>query len=355
MAWNWRPSPLELKMKDARSIAASNAMQGYVPAEADPSKYVATPQVLAQEQMQGYTPALAGYSLPDTPVQPQPLQGGVRLPADAARELGKGWIYTQQQEQAAQQREALLAEYQRNEARIAEIERQIKTTGGTFDELDMNLAANRAGIGDIGNAQMHLGRIESRKNSERERAINGDKNKAAARKELNNAYIMMAEASPAARNAWKAAIDDMATEYENTYGEKFTPVEIPMGSTGSSARATNKQEFTDKMRNLRNEKGNLTDEGMANLQADIDAMPKGDMRNECQTLLDAEKSQEKKDAGAAAERAKEKAAIEEASKKFSGWNMKNGDSKTYTADNGKTVTYTKVNGKLEFTCGKSKG
>lgn len=254
-----------------------------------------------------------------------------------------------------QQREALMEEYRRNQARIAEIDQQIKAAGGNIDELDRNLAANRAEIGDIGNAQLHLGRIETRKNSERDRAVNREKNKVAARKELNNAYIMMAEASPAARNAWQSAIDDMTADYEKTYGEKFTPVAIPTGKTGMDAPATNKQEFTDKMRNLRNEKGNLTDEGIRLLQADIDAMPKGDMRNECQTLLDAEKSQEKKTAGAAAERAKEKAAIEEASKKFSGWNMKNGESKTYTAGNGKTVTYTKVNGRLEFTCGKSKG
>lgn len=55
-------------------------------------------------------------------------------------------------------------EIAQNNARIAELKQKLATLEGSTsgNALDMRLAANRARIGDMGNAQQHLGRIETR-------------------------------------------------------------------------------------------------------------------------------------------------------------------------------------------------
>lgn len=57
----------------------------------------------------------------------------------------------------------------RNEARIAELRAKLQSLPSD-DELDRQLAANRASRGDIGTAVTHLNRIDSRTEANRERA-----------------------------------------------------------------------------------------------------------------------------------------------------------------------------------------
>lgn len=177
--WNWEPQPIETRLKDARSIAAAKAMEGYLPREADPRTYEATPAVLATEAMEGYVPWGANYNpqgrptnnLPNT----QPAYPG-RGPQQYDN-LGQGVIYQQQQEQAQAQLEqaqaqleALRAEYAANAQKIQQLKMELvslnETSGKYMDDLDMRLAANRAGIGDMGTAMAHQNRIITRQQLE---------------------------------------------------------------------------------------------------------------------------------------------------------------------------------------------
>lgn len=161
--WNWQPQPIETRLKDARSIAAANAMQGYLPLEADPRSTEPTPAILASEQMAGYNPT---GELVNT-FYPRDV---VRAPHRAPEQydnFGQGAIYTQKQIDAVDQQIAA------NNARIAQLKQELsKIMSGmakSADEFDRMLAANRANVGDLANAQTHLGRIEARKLAEEQR------------------------------------------------------------------------------------------------------------------------------------------------------------------------------------------
>lgn len=56
-----------------------------------------------------------------------------------------------------------------NNAQIAQLKQELSQLTMTADDFDRRLAQNRAGIGDMGNAQIHLGRIETRKQAEANR------------------------------------------------------------------------------------------------------------------------------------------------------------------------------------------
>lgn len=347
--WNFRgQAPVNTEEAERAGIIARQKanMQGYY----------------AQPGMEGYVPSqeapgmTPGVVTQNTPIPELNQQGGVRLPQDARGALGTGDAYTRQQEM----RQALEDEYRRNAARIQEIEAELasisKSERGRLDDLDMRLAQNRSEIGDMGNAQMHLGRIESRRTSDRDRALSESKDRMAAEDEIDRLYMMRAEGSPGQQAYYDRAIARKEAEYQNRYGKPYGgQLEVPTGSLGAGDTPTNMVAFNQKVQSLRNAKGNLSDASIAELRKDIEKLPQGEARNAAQKALDAEISQEKRDANAKAERAKENAAIAEAKKKVSGWDLEPGASKSYTATNGKTVTYTKVGGRVEFACGKSRG
>lgn len=363
--WNWKPTPIDLKLKDGRSRAAAEQMAGYRPFEADPSHFEATPQILAQEQMQGYTPALAGYSLPDGPVQQgeQQLQGGVRLPWDAAQGLNKGWIYTQQQEQAAQQQKALFDEYNRNTARIEAIEAELKRIGAedreSLDNLDRTLAANRAGIGDIGNAQMHLNRIDNRAAVLAGKNLNTDTDRVAAEDEIDRLYMMRAEGSPGQQAYYDRAIARKEAEYARKYGKPYGgELAIPTGPQGAGT-VTTFQGYDDVLQQELKANGNngrLSKAQISKLNAILDKLPSGNERNERKKALDAVKSNEKHDEDVAKQKAKEKAAIAEVKPDVTGRGLnQTGDSKSVVAKNGLTVTVTRMSdGSIQYKCGSTK-
>lgn len=323
-------------------------MQGYAPAP----------------DMTGYTPALAGYSLPDSPVQPQEMQGGVRLPWNAAQGLNKGWIYTQQQEQAAQQQKALFDEYNRNAARIEAIEAELKRIGAegsdSLDELDRSLAINRAGIGDIGNAQMHLNRIETRRAAGLGKDLNAAKDRVAAEDEIDRLYMMRAEGSPGQQAYYDRAIARKEAEYRRLYGKPYGgELAIPTGPQPPGTVSTF-QGYDDVLQQELNANGNngrLSKAQISKLNAILDKLPAGDERNARKKALDAVVSNEKYADDVAKQKAKEKAAIAEVKKSVTGWDLKEtGASKTVTAKNGQTVTVTRMSdGSVQYKCGSTKG
>ena len=359
--WNWAPSPLELKLKDARANANMANMQGYIPYENDPRNYEETPAVHAQEMMSGYVPAYAGYSLPNSPAQvpSNEIQGGVRIPQSERGALGTGMAYTQQQEQIA----ALKDEYARNEQRIAQIEQELRTISyedrKAIDELDLALAENRAGIGDLGSSQMHMNRIDNRRAADRNHASSGSLDRVAAEDEIDRLYVQRAEATPSQQAYIDRAIKRKEDAYEKTYGKKYGGLlDIPTGAQDKN-KVTTFQGYDDVLQQelvANGKNGRLSTAQIEKLSGILDTLPAGAERNERKKALDAVKSNEKHASDVSAQKKKETDAIEEVAKSVSGWDLTNtGDSKSVPASNGKTVTVTRMaGGGIQYKCGSSK-
>jgi len=119
-------------------------------------------------------------------------------------------------------------EIAQNNARIAQLKQRLaeleNSTSG--NALDMRLAANRARIGDFGNAQSHLGRIETRNQWEQTKALQ-QKLQAANRisdaeyqyvkldNELRRAKLERAYADPTNTKAIKELDDNVAAAQAN--------------------------------------------------------------------------------------------------------------------------------------------
>ena len=165
--WKWQPTPLNLKTVDDRSKAASVAMQGYVPNEANIA-VVGSPQAIAQSNMEGYVPYMANYATTNVQGAPVAGVGGNVIGGEGGAyrspygNYGQGMAYWEK----IKEQDDLRAELAKNEQRIAQIKLEIAQlkgeAGREWDALDMQLAANRANAGDIGNAIAHQNRIITR-------------------------------------------------------------------------------------------------------------------------------------------------------------------------------------------------
>lgn len=327
--WNFRPSDEQQK---AAFISRQRAdMRGYAPA-----------------------PDMGGY---------QPTFGG--------RQVNPGFVpATQPQLQQQQARtdydnsvQALQDEYDRNSARIAEIEQELRTIGAedrsALDGLDLALAQNRADIGDLGNAQMHLNRIDQRRAAELGKTGNTDKDRVAAEDEIDRLYMMRAEGSPGQQAYYDRAIARKEAEYNRLYGKPYGgELAIPTGPQ-SAGTVSNFQGYDDVLQQELKANGNngrLSKAQISKLNGILDQLPAGDERNSRKKALDAVVSNEKHAEDVAKQKAKEKEAIAEVRKSVTGWDLKEaGASKTVTAKNGQTVTVTRMSdGSVQYTCGSTK-
>lgn len=257
------------------------------------------------------------------------------------------------------------AEYERNIARIAEIEARLATMDKEWDagaygrnrdamnDLDMQLARSSAKHGNLDRAYNHLTRIDTRNTAAANKDENAITQKDADRKELRNAYIMMAEASPAAQASWEDAIADMEAAYERKYGEKFEGLVVPTGEVNGASGVKSWAQFDNLLQQKKNSKGNLAQADIDEMKALLQKMPQGEEYNRRREQLDSMKSQEKIDADAKAQRKKESAAIDDAMVAITGFNMDPGESTTYTAKNGLSVTCQKKGTGMQYTCGKT--
>lgn len=319
MDWRWTPGGPGYQEQAAQGMA------GYRPAQVAPQGYV--------QQMQ-------------------------RGPSYDVNAYGRG---LQQASDAA----GLRVEYERNNARIAEIEARLATMDREWDageykrgrdamnDLDLRLARSSAKHGNLDRAYNHLSRIDTRNTAATNKDVNAITQKDADRKELRNAYIMMAEASPAAQASWKGAIADMEAAYERKYGEKFEGLAIPTGDVDDASGVESWAQFDNLLQQKKNSKGNLSQASIDEMKGLLRKMPQGEEYNRRKEQLDSMKSQEKIDANAKAQRKKESAALDDAMGAITGFNMEPGESKTYTAKNGLSVTCQKKGSGMQYTCGKT--
>lgn len=327
--WNFRPSDEQQK---AAFIARQRAdMQGYAPA-----------------------PDMAGY---------QPTFGG--------RQVNPGFVpATQPQLQQQQERtdydnsvQALQDEYNRNNARIAEIEQELRAIAVSdrkaVDELDLALAQNRADIGDLGNAQMHLNRIDQRRAVELGKSSNTNADRVAAEDEIDRLYMMRAEGSPGQQAYYDRAIARKEAEYARKYGKPYGgELAIPTGPQ-SAGTVSNFQGYDDVLQQELKANGNngrLSKAQIAKLNGILDQLPAGDERNARKKALDAVVSNEKHADDVAKQKKKEKEAIAEVKPDNTGRGLnQTGDSKNIVAKNGLTVTVTRMSdGSIQYKCGSTK-
>ena len=148
MNFNWKPQKLPLQMINGNSRAASEAMAGYIPAEADPNNPYYTqgiPSENAAALMQGYTEE-----------QPAPYVGRTPENMNNAGQ-GEGYqfndpeydAYMQQQEKAANEAAA-------KEQKIADIKSQIQT-------LETRIAENTKKLQGWGGVANQIAALEARK------------------------------------------------------------------------------------------------------------------------------------------------------------------------------------------------
>ena len=339
--WNFRgQSPVNTEEAALAGLAARQraGMAGYRPTP-DMAGYV--PSV--DPQPQGVTPGVQSLN---TPFMPTNTLGGNRTPER----------YVQEQVD----RQALADEYAANSRRISELEREISELESgrkAMDELDMRLAENRSRIGDTGQAQVHLGRIEARKAADRERLLNISKDRLAAEDEIDRLYMMKAEGSPGQQAYYDRAIARKEKEYLSTYGKPYGgEIEIPTGAQ-EPGKVTTFQGSDDVLQQELVKNGNngrLSAAQKAELGKILDTLPAGEERNSRKKALDAVTTNEKASAGAAKARKKESEAVEEVAGTVSRGLNSTGDSKSVTAKNGLTVTVTRMSdGSLQFKSGKT--
>lgn len=324
--------------------------RGYNPTNTEDAALASRNAYIAQQanNMQGYQP------LPN-------MQG--YYPTYGGRQVDPGFNpATQPQLQQYEQNAQLLNlkdEYDRNAQRIMEIEQELaqieKQTGKNLDDFDMQLAQNRASIGDFGNAQMHLNRIDQRRAAALGKMRNTDKDRIAAEDEIDRLYVAMAGADPAQQAQYKNYIERKEKDYERVFGKPYSgAVRVPTGKqdSGSVSTFAGYDSVLEQELKANGNNGRLSNQQIAKLQSILDTLPSGSAHNERQTALDAIKSNEKHDADVKAQKAKENAALDEITKKVTGFGLKKGESKTVTASNGKSVTVTRLTGgKVQYKCG----
>lgn len=271
-------------------------------------------QEQAAQGMAGYRPAQVAPQGYTQQVQPQPSYD--------MNAYGQG---LQQASNAA----GLRAEYDRNSARIVEIEARLATmdkewnagaagrSRDALDNLDLQLARSSAKHGNLDRAYNHLTRIDSRALSNRDSASTDDR-KRSILTELENAYIMRnAEESATAKAGWDNKIARLSKEYEDLTGEKY----VYGGATpdtnvyGAGEGAGDLQAVKSKLttfRGVRKDK-KLTKDQIDELYGDASTLPNGPEKNAIMAeLYEAEKnSAEKADNDAANARKKRDAAWKE--------------------------------------------
>lgn len=329
MDWRWTPGGPGYQEQAAQGMAGYRPAQGYVQQMQSGPSYDVTAYGRSLQQMQ-------------------------RGPSYDVNEYGRGL-----------QQASLRAEYESNNDRIAEIEARLATMDREWDageykrgrdamnDLDLRLARSSAKHGNLDRAYNHLSRIDTRNTAAANKDVNAITQKDADRKELRNAYIMMAEASPAAQASWEGAIADMEAAYERKYGEKFEGLAIPTGDVENASGVKSWDQFDNLLQQKKNSKGNLSQASIDEMKLLLQKMPLGKEYNLRKEQLDSMKSQEQIDANAKAQRKKESTAIDEAMGAITGFNMEPGESKTYTAKNGLSVTCQKKGSGMQYTCGKT--
>lgn len=261
-------------------------------------------------------------------------------------------------------REKLMQEYRENESKIAELKNRLANARADMDARDMRLAANRASVGDMGTSMAHQLSIEDRAyrtaseelaSIEREKAARADREYEKQKLiEAIEDLDIYAPKDAESRNMVDVKRRRLVNELRDKFGVEYNVAPAATATGDNSANWT-----PDEWQKFAIE--NIDDDGNWKSAEARDKYEKFAPKNAAEATAKkenlnratADEAAAKKAAAAAAEKKAVEAAIDEAIKNYSAWNLKNGESKTYTAKNGRTVTVTRVNGKKRYSIGKT--
>lgn len=336
-----------------------------------------TLQELGAAYMQGYRPLqnMDGYvpsRAPDVVAAPVIANQPVMQGGEGGRQRGAGDRNTENRanyglgQAYMDNLQALQDEYNRNEARIAEIESKIASIKGQIsdnakrrDALDMQLAANRAGIGDISSSIAHQNAIETRKQQEFTRKLELARQKgnvSDAEKAVIDAYTELAYAPDEKTQALaQFKVNQALEKYQKATGKPYgaNPLDTPLGGAKAGDIATTLERAQGKLSASFDKYGRPTNAAKAEALKDAEGLP---YTKELQEWIDKVRNMETQEERAAKDSKVSKdnqAAVDEAAKEYSGYNLDDGETDEYTASNKKTVKIKKSGGKLTFTCGKA--
>lgn len=377
--WKWQPT-----LDEELSLRAKAAMDGYRPLSNPSNTYGmvygngAGPSVaqVASNGMSGYaSPAgsMVGYvpsRAPDTVPQPAAVeqnfgQGGEgaieRGQMSGANNYGQGMAYTQNIQ-------ALQEEYLRNAYRIAELEQQIANKKNEIsagiksrNELDMQLAANRARIGDMGNSLAHQQAINTREYQQYlrdlEKSKEGQSKESQLERDVIDAYTELAWAdNEKQQQVAQFKVDKALEAYKKATGKDYAnPFAVDTGSAKPGQKANTLEKAWAKYTASFDKNGNPTQAAIDEWNKDKQGLPFSAELQEKDNQVSKATSQEKakNDAGKLAK--KQQDAVDEIAANIDSYKLnKNNGSYTETATNGQSVTVTKnSNGKAATVrCGK---
>lgn len=220
--FNWRePAPNSPEMQRALSAGRQQAeMGGYRPLP----------------NMQGYTPNMQmstdvtpGVVSKNTPPRELNQQGGFRSPTGLGMvNTGTGMDYTNREAR----KEELMAKFKENEDKIEQLKmeyQQLQQEESTASEnLERDIAANRAGIGDSNQYNVWRSRVESRQAQDKARQADNESSVRTAKSKLNNALRDLSYARGDKETAVaKQMYEDALAEYNEKARKAGMPEEKP--------------------------------------------------------------------------------------------------------------------------------
>ena len=220
--FNWRePAQNSPEMQRALSAGRQQAdMGGYRPLP----------------NMQGYTPNMQmstdvtpGVVSKNTPPRELNQQGGFRSPTGLGMvNTGTGMDYTNREAR----KEELMAKFKENEDKIEQLKmeyQQLQQEESTASEnLERDIAANRAGIGDSSQYNVWRSRVESREAQDKARQADNESSVRTAKSKLNNALRDLSYARGDKETAVaKQMYQDALAEYNEKARKAGLPEEKP--------------------------------------------------------------------------------------------------------------------------------
>ena len=220
--FNWRePEPNSPEMQ--RALYAERQ-------QANTSGYRPLPSMQGYTQnMQMSTDVTPGVVSKNTPPRQLNQQGGFRSPTGVGMvNTGTGMDYTNREAR----KEELMAKYKENEDKIVQLKQeyqQLQQEESTASEnLERDIAANRAGIGDSSQYNVWRSRVESRQAQDKARQADNESSVRTAKSKLNNALRDLSYARGDKETAVaKQMYEDALAEYNEKARKAGMPEEKP--------------------------------------------------------------------------------------------------------------------------------
>lgn len=257
---------------------------------------------------------------------------------------------------------ALEKELRQNEQRIAELRVKLNQAR---DDMDRELAANRAGIGDIGTSQSHQKAIEDRGyrwamgEQARQAQMLGDNKARTSRKgeleeQLEQAYYDLATADANAKVPVQNRIKRLERDYKGLTGKdyEYAGEQVATGQVQAGDEVNDIVSVRSKIATMKGSGNYVTESQKAELLSDLKNVPISDESVALYNEIVKMPTKEKVNAAAGNRKAKANKAIDEVVGTISNRDFaKNKGKVTRTTKDGHVVTVEKIgDNSVRYTC-----